>query len=329
MALTGQEQLYVSSGGNGTPVTVDAVANYAAIDIPVLSGVVAGTVSASKAIVVGTTKNIDTLVIADGGLKLGAGSGTAVTATAAELNYVDLVTLGTGAASKAVVLDSAGDYTYPATGTIVFPSGATETFASGATLNVAGTLQVGGVTVTSSAAELNYVDIASLGTGAASKAVVLDASGDYTYPAAATIVMPSGGTETFSAGSTLNVAGTFQIGGVTLGSTAAEIDAVCDVSAYQETIIAAGALTLGKKVSNLALVGAGAVTLAAPTSAEQGLTKSIVMTVDNGDVTLSLANVQGGTAATTCTWANVNETLVLVAAGAKWTVVGQGGVVLS
>ncbi|RPJ24409.1 MAG: hypothetical protein EHM35_16375 [Planctomycetaceae bacterium] len=37
----------------------------------------------------GTNKELDTLVIADSGLKLGAGAGTAVTATAAELNLLD------------------------------------------------------------------------------------------------------------------------------------------------------------------------------------------------------------------------------------------------
>lgn len=79
--------------------------------------------------------------------------------------------------------------------------------------------------VTATATELNYLDLTTLGTGAASKAVVLDASADYTYPAAATIVYPSGATQTFSAGSTLNVAGTFQIGGVTLTATAALLDA--------------------------------------------------------------------------------------------------------
>lgn len=55
-------------------------------EITVLDGVSAGTVTASKAVVVGTNKEVDTLVIADGGLKLGSGAGTAVTATAAELN---------------------------------------------------------------------------------------------------------------------------------------------------------------------------------------------------------------------------------------------------
>ena len=98
-------------------------------------------------------------------------TGTAFTATAAELNaltgtglsaaelaYLDITTLGTGAASKAVVLDASGDYTYPATGTIVYPSSATLTAQSGSTVNIAGTFQVGGVAVTATAAELNKVD---------------------------------------------------------------------------------------------------------------------------------------------------------------------------
>ena len=41
-------------------------------------------------------------------------------------------------------------------------------------------------TLTATAAELNYNDIASLGTGAASKAIVLDATGNYTFPASHT-----------------------------------------------------------------------------------------------------------------------------------------------
>lgn len=53
-----------------------------------LASVAAGTVTASKALVVGANKNLDTLAIADGGLKLGSGAGTAVTATATELNQL-------------------------------------------------------------------------------------------------------------------------------------------------------------------------------------------------------------------------------------------------
>lgn len=114
---------------------------------------------------------------------------SAATPSAAELNYLDIATLGTGAASKAVVLDASGDYTFPATATITMPSGGDMTFASGSTLDVAGTFEIANVAVTASAAELNYNDIASLGTGAASKAVVLDGSGSYIWPNTGTLTI--------------------------------------------------------------------------------------------------------------------------------------------
>ena len=40
-----------------------------------------------------------------------------LTATAAELNYNDITTLGTGAASKSIVLSASGNYTFPASHT--------------------------------------------------------------------------------------------------------------------------------------------------------------------------------------------------------------------
>src|SRR3990167_3679030 len=43
---------------------------------------------------------------------------TGLTSSATELNYNDITTLGTGAASKAVVLDAGEDYTWPATGVL-------------------------------------------------------------------------------------------------------------------------------------------------------------------------------------------------------------------
>jgi len=55
-------------------------------EINVLDDVVAGTASASKAAVLGANKNLDTLVLPVSGLKIGSGAGTAVTASAAELN---------------------------------------------------------------------------------------------------------------------------------------------------------------------------------------------------------------------------------------------------
>lgn len=70
-------------------------------EVAYLTDVVAGTVTASKAVVVGTNKNIDTITIADSGLKLGSGAGTAVTAKAAELNQLDDIVASFGFAATA------------------------------------------------------------------------------------------------------------------------------------------------------------------------------------------------------------------------------------
>ena len=126
----------------------------------------------------------------------------------------------------------------------------------------------------------------------------------------------------------LNLDGTVKKNGTAITATGTEINKL-DLSAQTETILAAGAISVTGKISNLALVGAGAVTLAAPDATMLGVVKVIEMTVDNGDVTLALTNVQGGSAATTATFDAVGEQLVLVGGSAKWTVIGEGGVTLS
>lgn len=75
-----------------------------AAELNLNDGAVAGTAVASKTLALGADKNVDTLAIADSGLKLGAGAGTAVTSTAAELNLVDGSVAGTAVASKALAL---------------------------------------------------------------------------------------------------------------------------------------------------------------------------------------------------------------------------------
>lgn len=67
-----------------------------------------------------------------------------VTATPTELNYVDITTLGTQQASKAVTAD--------ANNTVTVPSGGEINFAAGSQL------QIGGVAVTADASELNKLD---------------------------------------------------------------------------------------------------------------------------------------------------------------------------
>ncbi len=126
----------------------------------------------------------------------------------------------------------------------------------------------------------------------------------------------------------LNLNGSWKIDGTQVTASADELN-FANAAAQTETIAAAGAVSVVKRISQLALSGAGAVTLAVPDASMLGQVKVIEMTEDNGDVTLALTNVQGGSAATTCTWANVGEALVLVAGISKWNVVSEGGVVLS
>jgi hypothetical protein len=113
-------------------------------------------------------------------------------------------------------------------------------------------------------------------------------------------------------------------------ATKAEIETRCDDSAMEQTITAAGALSTTVAVSKLAVVSGGAVTLAAPT--KPGMQKIIKMTTDDGDVTLALTNVVGGTQSSTATFGAVGDTLVLmsdVASGGKWMVIKEIGVVLT
>lgn len=133
-----------TSGGDGT-VEVDALiigsTSIVAAEIAFLDGVTAGTVTASKAVVVDANKRIDTIVIADGGLNLGTGAGTAVTSTAAELNLIDGSIAGTAVASKAAVLGANKnlDVLVIADGGLSLGAGA-------------------GTAITSTAAELNILD---------------------------------------------------------------------------------------------------------------------------------------------------------------------------
>ena len=94
-------------GKNGRLLTTNAAGVESVIsttELGFLDGVTAGTASASKAVVLGADKNVDTIAVAEGGLKIGAGAGTAMTATAAELNLIDGSIAGTAVAGKAAVL---------------------------------------------------------------------------------------------------------------------------------------------------------------------------------------------------------------------------------
>lgn len=187
-------------------------------------------------------------------------------------------------------------------------------------------LTIGGTTLTATIAELNafaggglsaseiaVLDGATAGTQVASKAVIADANVNTGVSKVTELHIGATGAET------------------QVNATGAEINAACDDSANTETIdsgVAVSATARHTAIDNT-VTGAGAITLAAPGATMIGKTKIIEMTVDNGDVTLSLANVTGGSAATTCTWSAVDQALVLVGGTNKWHVVAESGVALT
>lgn len=142
----------------------------------------------------------------------------------------------------------------------------------------------------------------------------------------------------------LNLNGTWKIDEVEVTSTAAELNTLggmtvttlelnrLDDSAEIETIDSGVAVSTTKFNTNIdnTTTGAGAITLDVCPATMVGKIKTIRMEVDNGDVTLALTNVQGGTAATTATFDAVGEELILVgSAGGKWTVIKEFGVTLA
>ena len=83
----------------------------------------------------------------------------------------------------------------------------------------------------------------------------------------------------------------------------------------------AGALSTTKLVSLISSAGAETRTLAAPTVAQDGQMKIVKMSVDGGTVTVLAANIDAYTTED-ATFDDVNDSMVLIACGLKWRVVG-------
>jgi len=124
--------------------------------------------------------------------------------------------------------------------------------------------------------------------------------------------------------------GTFVKNGTKVEATGAEINAVADDSGNLETLSSAGAISITKRNTNLALDGTGAITLDACPASMNGKIKKIEMTADNGDVSFALTNVQGQSSGTTATFNDVGDALILIgASNGKWTVVKELGITLA
>ena len=189
VSSTAAELNYVDIASLGTGATSKAVVFDADGQF---DGASAGLILSSSAIS-GTVVNVPFSGLEINGVAVSSTAGElnildGVTATAAELNYNDIASLGTGAASKALVFDASGNFD-GASANLMLTASAVSSSQLELALNA---LSINGTAVTSdaselnildgvtaTAAELNYNDIASLGTGAASKALVFDASGQF------------------------------------------------------------------------------------------------------------------------------------------------------
>lgn len=96
-----------------------------------------------------------------------------------------------------------------------------------------------------------------------------------------------------------------------------------------ENITSAGALGVDVEVSTLALSGSGSITMA--TGRFVGQRKIVVMTTDNGDVTMTQSggNLNSTNVSTSIVWNDVGDNVLLVYNGSNWNVVASNGVTIS
>ena len=216
---------------NGTTIGLKLAGNLvtsSAAEINTLDGVTAGTVTASKALVVDSNKDLSAIrnldidsnlniVNHDGsttGLEL---AGTLVTSTASEINTLAGVTAGTVTASKALVVDSNRDL---ASVRNLTSSGSIDIS------NYNGTttgLKLAGTLVTSSASEINTLSGVTAGTVTASKALVVDSNKDLSSLRNLTVAGTVSGVTTLT---TDNIT----LGSTAITATGAEINKLAGVT---------------------------------------------------------------------------------------------------
>ena len=115
--------------------------------------------------------------------------------------------------------------------TNISEEGTTVTVKSGSTFNIAGTFQIGGITVTANANELNFNDGAIAGQVIANTTVVAGASQDL---------------DTLTMTTLLNVTGNFQLNGTTVDTTAAQLNTLDNI----DTTVTAGSLLIGNSLTD-------------------------------------------------------------------------------
>lgn len=295
------------------PITVDGTA-ISSTELGYLDSITPGTATASKAVVLDASKGIATITSA---------TITTLTSTTGNVTTVNATNVDAGAsgtagsvdvfpstASKGKVSITAADSAGDTTTSIVnaSQSGARTYTIPDAGASASFVMSTGTSTgISATSTQLNYLSGVTAGTSAASKALVLDSNSKINAVDVTAL--------------TLN--------GTALGSTAAEIDQICDASASSDTRTGAGAISIDKAYTSLVTTAADALTLAAPGAASIPRLKVIHMTTDGGDGTLASTNIVGQSAgSTSITFNDAGDYLVLVSVPGlnKWSVVKEGGV---
>ena len=326
---------------SGTVTATDFIIGSASINeaqFEVLDDVSAGTVTASKAVVVDSNKDIGTFrnltidgVFTDGnytfdtsgnvtglgtiasgaitstGIVTGTGftAGSAVIAEA-ELEMIDGITAGTAAASKALVLDASTNIS--GIGTI--SSGA---ITSSGNITSGDRFIIGSANITET--ELEMLDGLIIGVAAGSKAVVLDANKDIGTIRNLTIDgVFTDGNYTFDTSGNVSGLGTVGSGAITSsGAITAGSSFIIGSADINETDLEKlDGITNGTAAANKAVVADGStavsgLTLTAPTIAEidsgstitLDATTDIVLDADGGDIFFKDGGVTFGSATNT------------------------------
>jgi len=258
---------YAPKNFGGVAGTLDAT------ELTALDGVTAGTAKASRAAVLGANKNLDVLAVAD--LKLGAGAGTSVSATAAQLNRCAVTTAGTAEASKVAVLGAGKDID---------------------TIDVTA-LKLGGTAVTATAAEINKVAGVTAGTAKASSAAVLGANKNLDVLAVADLKLGAGaGTSVTATAADLNKAagavGAF-VQNVRVMATVEEVNAgkvlVATPAGKVARIVDAEVTAVGGAVGAVTTVDIKIGATVKITYARANLTEDTLLRLDSTGVTLLAA----------------------------------------
>lgn len=213
-----------------------------------------------------------------------------VTASAAEVNYNDITTLGTVQASKTVTADANKDTTgfrnVTATGSFIIGSASMDE------------------------TDLEKLDGITNGTQAANKCVVADANVNTGVSKVTQLHIGASGSE------------------VQLNATPAEINNACDVSAFSQTITASGAVTAGKKEVLLDHTSVAIAATIADTANHRGglLVKAITEPGGGQDHTVTITTGTWNGTNKVATFADINDAIyVIFDSAGNGSVIGNVG----